>query len=249
MEFAIILVEPLYEGNIGAVARTMSNFSINRLILVNPCAIGDEAKRRAKHGGHLLGSAKHYGDLDSALKTMDFCVATTGIRTGDLRKHTRSHHTPEELCGILEPQIQRDISIGLVLGRENYGLYNEELRKCDLVVSVPTADNYPVLNLSHAVCILCYELYTSLMMREERETKEETSPEIQEQRSDDDKELFLTGLLKKLDTILDLASCPEHRKEIIEIAFRRVLGRALITEWEYHRLMGFLSLTERTLKT
>jgi len=249
VEFTFILVEPLYEGNVGAVARSMSNFGIKRLILVNPCELGDEAKRRAKHGGHLLESAGTYDDLDAAMKTMDFCVATTGIRTGDLRKHTRSHHTPEELCRILEPQFERDISIGLVFGRENYGLYNEELKKCDLVVSIPTAENYPVLNLSHAVGILCYELYNSLILTNEQKTTGETSPGTQENAPGDDNGLFLSGLLEKLGSVLELTGCPGHRKEITEVAFRRVLGRALITEWEYHRLMGFLSLTERSLKT
>jgi len=249
VEFAVVLVEPLYEGNVGAVARSMSNFGIKRLILVSPCELGDEAKRRAKHGSHLLDSAQLHDDLDSAINQLDFCAATTGIRTEDPRKHTRQHTTPEELCHILEPQLERDITIGLVFGRENYGLYNDELKKCDLVVSIPTAEDYPILNLSHAVTILCYELFTSLLPKTGTFTSEGavTSGQVSDGQGDGGA-FFLAGLMKKFTTVLELIECPGHRTEITKVALRRILGRALITEWEYHRLMGFLSMTERCLK-
>ena len=54
----IVLVGPKFEGNIGAVCRSMANFGLDDLVLVNPCPIGDDAYRRAKHGSHLLDSAK-----------------------------------------------------------------------------------------------------------------------------------------------------------------------------------------------
>ncbi|MBQ2763003.1 MAG: RNA methyltransferase, partial [Candidatus Methanomethylophilaceae archaeon] len=54
----IVLVGPKFEGNIGAVARSMANFGFDELVLVNPCPIGDDAYRRAKHGSDILDNAR-----------------------------------------------------------------------------------------------------------------------------------------------------------------------------------------------
>jgi tRNA C32,U32 (ribose-2'-O)-methylase TrmJ len=41
MNLRVVLVEPLYDGNIGSVARSMKNFGFDRLVLVKPCRIDD----------------------------------------------------------------------------------------------------------------------------------------------------------------------------------------------------------------
>ena len=48
--FRIVLVEPQTDGNVGAVARSMGNFGFERLFMVNPCELTEEAFKRAKHG-------------------------------------------------------------------------------------------------------------------------------------------------------------------------------------------------------
>ena len=53
----------------------------------------------------------------------------------------------------------------LVFGRENYGLYKDELALCETTVTIPTSPDYPVLNLSHAVGILLYEINRNLKVR------------------------------------------------------------------------------------
>jgi tRNA/rRNA methyltransferase len=255
MKFAVVLVEPLYQGNVGGVARSMMNFGIHRLIIVQPCILGEDARRRAKHGARLLDDAEIFQDFPSAIRDLDFCVATTGIRTEDARNHTRTHQTPEELCDILEAQKDRDITVGLVFGRENYGLYNEELALCHLVTSIPSSPEYPILNLSHAVTILCYQIYRRLLsndlVAQESGEGERIIPaggSVDQEAEERDPEFFLEGMVESFSRILELVNISARRKEITEVALRRVLGRALITEWEYHRLMGFFSLTERTLE-
>ncbi|MFQ5552986.1 MAG: TrmH family RNA methyltransferase, partial [Thermoplasmata archaeon] len=58
-EFVVVLVEPKIGGNVGAVARSMANFGLRDLTLVNAPELGDEAYRRAKHGGPVLRAAHH----------------------------------------------------------------------------------------------------------------------------------------------------------------------------------------------
>jgi len=61
---SIILIEPQFEGNIGAIARSMKNFGFSELILVNPkCTIGEETRCRAKHANDIIDEVKIFTDL------------------------------------------------------------------------------------------------------------------------------------------------------------------------------------------
>jgi tRNA (cytidine32/uridine32-2'-O)-methyltransferase len=46
-----------------------------------------------------------------------------------------------------------------VAGREDRGLTNEELDRCQALVTIETAPQHRSLNLAHAVGILCYETW------------------------------------------------------------------------------------------
>ena len=50
----IVLVEPLYEGNIGFAARVMKNFGLKNMVLVNPPELTVEARARAQQQSFLL---------------------------------------------------------------------------------------------------------------------------------------------------------------------------------------------------
>ncbi len=77
--FRVVLVEPLNDGNVGAVARSMKNFGLDELVLVRPCAIGEEALKRAMHGMDVLKGARTVFSDDEALKGADFVAATSGV--------------------------------------------------------------------------------------------------------------------------------------------------------------------------
>ena len=51
-----------------------------------------------------------------------------------------------------------DGRISILFGRENWGLNNEEVKRSDMICTIPTSAEYPILNLSHAVGVVCYEL-------------------------------------------------------------------------------------------
>ncbi len=67
-EIRIVIVGPKYEGNVGAIARSMANFNLKELYLVNPCELGDDAYRRSKHGSEVLENAVIVTSLEEAVK-------------------------------------------------------------------------------------------------------------------------------------------------------------------------------------
>ena len=70
----------------GAIARAMKNFGVERLVLVKPCALGDEAEKRAMHGLDVLRSAKIVDSFEEALEGLDFAAATSGVATDTPRE-------------------------------------------------------------------------------------------------------------------------------------------------------------------
>jgi tRNA/rRNA methyltransferase len=148
MKLRVVLVEPMYEGNVGSVARAMKNFGFHELVLVNPCKIEDFGKAMASHASDVLHEANSYSTLIEALQGANLVVGTTGKRLEEKQHHLRLHLrvpclTPANLGAKLQG---KDGTIALVLGREDCGLNSEELAICDMVVSIPTGIEYPVMN-------------------------------------------------------------------------------------------------------
>ena len=60
----IVFVECETPGNIGFLARTMANFGLKNLILINPPKLTKEAYYQATHGKYIVENAKVYNTLD-----------------------------------------------------------------------------------------------------------------------------------------------------------------------------------------
>ena len=119
--------------------------------------------------------------------------------------------------------------IGLVFGREDNGLYNNEIALCDIMVKIPSSESYPSLNLSHAVNIVLYSIYIRSIYQ----------PKKKRIIGKTEKEKLFSFFYKILDDI----DYPKHKKENTNLMFRRIMGRAMPSKWEYHTLMGVLSKT------
>jgi tRNA/rRNA methyltransferase len=220
----VILVEPKYSGNVGAIARSMMNFNVDRLILVNPCNLDDEAYARAVHATSILDSATVYDSFEKAATQVDFLVGTSAIFTNSEKKHIR---IPTSLEDFVERIQQVDGTIGLVFGREDYGLLIEELSICDMLLTIPTSESYSSLNLSHAVSLVLYALFSA------KESKNHL-PVAPHRIDGNEKRMLLDSFASLLETI----HYPDHKKDKTKVMFARMMGRALPSKWEYHTLMG-----------
>jgi TrmH family RNA methyltransferase len=230
-EFVVVLVEPKVEGNVGAIARSMANFGLSNLVLVKPCPIGDEAFKRAKHGRHILEGARQVASLEDALEGVDVVVGTTGVPTTSEKAFHRQALTPWEFATKVSSLQGR---LALLFGREDYGLYNEELDMVDILVNVPCSPEYPVLNIAHAATILFYELHKSLW-------REVPRPRL---ASGFEK----ARLFEAFGELLTAVRYPEHKRRRTEVMFRRLMGRAVPSKWEFHALMGVIRGATKTIR-
>lgn len=166
MEFYFILVEPSVPGNIGAAARAIKTMGFRHLWLVKPCDYRSvEAKKMAHGSGDILSNAKVFDSLEQALTGIDFIIGTSAKK--------RTAHEDYLNCSEL-PQIIIDKgntinSAGFVFGREESGLTNEELKKCDLITHIPMISGYPSVNLSQSVMIYAYIMSGITLKKKENE--------------------------------------------------------------------------------
>lgn len=160
---AVILVRPQEQGNVGAAARAMANMGLESLILVEPAVpIGDVALARAVGARDILLCCRRVGDLDSALAPFQWVVGTTSNRA---RAEYGSPVAPRELPALFARQ-PAGTATALLFGPESSGLSTSELARCNAVTSIPCSSRQPTLNLSQAVLVLAYELYTASRTRE-----------------------------------------------------------------------------------
>ncbi len=216
---SVVLVEPKNSGNVGAVARVMANFGFSNLILVNPkCSHKSQtARNRAKWAQDVLQKAKVVKSLSSIKSAL---VATTA-RLGTDYNIPRSPITPEKLSKI----IQKNAAI--VFGRESAGLTNDEISKCGFVVTIPTSKKYPVMNLSHSVSVVLYEL---------SKNKENVASHIQFASEAEKKQLM--KMLNKALNKMDFAT--KEKKQTQIKVWKRMIGKSFLTKREAFALMGFL---------
>lgn len=156
MNVSFVLIAPAVPGNIGASARAIKTMGFNQLSLVNPCEyIGNEAQWRAHGSFDILENAKKFSDLDSATSNYDLIIGTTA----NTKRSAREDFVPiEQLSTLITSKKHHIENVAIVFGCEESGMSNEDLRKCDIVSTIPLKTTFPSLNLSQAVMLYAYEL-------------------------------------------------------------------------------------------
>jgi len=225
MIMEIILLETRKQENLGSVARVMKNFDFDNLVLINPkCKIGVTAFKVSKHAKNILKKAKI--KQFSYLKKYDYLIGTTAILGTDYNI-PRNALAIEKLAIKLN-YINKNIKIGLLIGREGSGLNNKEIDMCDILVTIPASKKYPTMNISHALTIILYEIF---------KTKKETSSSHINFATKKEKDI----ILKFINQILNKMNfTTKEKKQTQKKVWKRVIGKALLTKREAFAVMGFL---------
>ena len=155
----VILVEPNGPLNVGSVARLCSNFEVDELRIVSPkCNIFClEAKKMALKGQKFLEHCKIFDNLEEAVFDCDLVLASCGRI--DVSKDAFFESSEDIFNWTLS--FKKINNLAIIFGREDRGLTNSELLLANKTFNIPTSQNNPSLNLSHAVSIVLYELNKS----------------------------------------------------------------------------------------
>jgi tRNA/rRNA methyltransferase len=219
----IVLVSPKGSGNIGSVARAMKNMGLSDLAIVGRGRTESFwAKSMAVHAKDILEHARRFDTLREAVADCGMVVGTT-CRGGLYREHSRSPRTmASEIVAA-----SRSGKCALVFGPEDHGLDNDDLRCCQLLITIPTDAAYPSLNLAQAVTICVYEIFLASLGVVPEEAIRRTPSEDVERLFD-----------RMKTSMLEIGYLDPQNPEHILFAFRRIFGRAGLEEKDVRILTG-----------
>jgi tRNA/rRNA methyltransferase len=172
MSVSIILVAPQMGENIGAVARAMKNFDIYDLRIINPRDGWPNEKAVSMSVGafDLIANAKIFSSVVDAISDLSYVYATTAT-SRDMNKECIFSRD-------LKNNLPKAGKIGIMFGRENCGLNNQEISYANKIITIDTNLSFSSLNIAHSVAVICYELFQDgahlrSHVREELAKKEE----------------------------------------------------------------------------
>ena len=228
----VVFVECESPGNVGFLARTMGNFGLDKLVLINPCTLKDESYYQAMHAKSTVENALIYDTVEEFVKdkNIDFIVGSTGVPGGSYNL-SRIPLKPEELA----KSMNYNDKIAILFGREGDGLSNEEIEMCDITVSIPTDPGYPIMNISHAAAVILYEVFKNRNNFPVEGLEESTALEKE-------------YLIKDMEEMISKLDIPDHKKRNGLKVFKNIINRAFITGREAHTFKGILRRLNMKIK-
>lgn len=230
----IILVNSSLSQNIGAAARAMLNFDLHDLRLVNPKAdwLNKEARSLAADADAVLENAKTFDSLETAIKDVQVCYATTA-RPRDLNKEVI---TPCQAALEIQSLENRDSKVGILFGSEKCGLDNDMIALAHKIITIPLNPLFTSINLAQSLVIVAYELFQG------REGTSLDDP-LWQRREDIAVYDDLLGLLHHLESELDKSGYfrADHKKPVMNRTLHNIFSRANLSSQEIRSLRGVIS--------
>lgn len=152
---SFVLVRPQMGENIGAAARAMWNFGLDRMRIVAPRDgwPNPKAVAMSSGAGRLLDEAQITDDLPAALEDCTYVFATTA-RPRELVKPVFS---PERAMQVAAEKIAAGERVAVLFGPERAGLENDDIAKANAIITVPVNPGFASLNLGQCVLLTAYE--------------------------------------------------------------------------------------------
>jgi TrmH family RNA methyltransferase len=151
----VVLDEPQNLVNVAGVVRAMKNMGLRRLRLVRPAEFDPwRIEGIAHRSDDVVDSALLLDTLEEAISD---CVLVVGTSARS-RTAQRNYARPR----VWAPQIverAQEGPVAVVFGREDKGLSNEALDRCDGVIVIPTDPEYRSLNLAQACLLVAREIF------------------------------------------------------------------------------------------
>lgn len=232
----IILCNTSHPGNIGSAARAMKTMGLYNLTLVEPITQPDDhSLALACNAKDVVENCTISDNLKHAIQDSQLVIAMTGRK----REFNDRLMTPKEIVPEILTAIHNNEKVSIVFGNEQNGLTIEQQECCNRLVTIPGNPEYCSLNLSQAVQIMCYEIYSTY------------NPNVDYYRNPVDRvtELDIQHLLNNLDQTLQKIDFYQHKNP--ERTLRRlqnVFHKAELEREEADLLHGIIRQIRRKIQ-
>lgn len=229
---AFVLVRPQMGENIGAAARAMWNFGLDRMRVVAPRDgwPNPKAVAMASGAGRLLDEAVLTPDVPAALEEYHYVLATTAR----VRGLTKPVLSPERAMQIAADRIAAGEKVAVLFGPERAGLENDDIARANAIINVPVNPDFPSLNLAQCVLLTAYEW--------QRAQGDVTPERVDLAKTDWAEQIEVEKLAAHYEDRLGDAGFffPEEKAEGMKINLRNMWSRMPLTRADVQMLHGVL---------
>ncbi len=228
---AFVLIRPQMGENIGAAARGMWNFGLDRMRIIDPRDgwPNQKAVAMASGAGRLLDEAQIFPDTPSAIADCDYVYATTARPRG----LTKPVLTPQAAMEEARDRIAAGGKVAVMFGPERAGMENEDIARANAIISVPVNPEFPSLNLAQCVLLTGYEW--------QRETIPAQSTRV-DAAGDWAEQIEVEKLAEHFEDRLQTAGFffPEHKAASMKQNLRNLWSRMPMTRADVQMLHGIM---------
>jgi tRNA/rRNA methyltransferase len=227
-----VLVAPQMGENIGAAARAMWNFGLDRMRLVAPRDGWPNPRAEAMASG----ARRVLDRLRLATTTAEACADLTYVfaTTARERSLTKLVVTPEHAMAEARAMTAAGERVGVLFGPERAGLETADIVRANAVVSVPVNPGFGSLNLAQCVLLIAYEWQRSAGVATPPDyrlagARLATGLEV---------DRFVEHLVERLDDVEFFF--PEHKRPSMIAHLDNLFRRAPLTDADIRTLHGIV---------
>jgi tRNA/rRNA methyltransferase len=227
----VILVEPQLGENIGMAARAMGNFGLTALRIVNPRDgwPNVQARRAASGADHILDQVELFDTVEQAVADCTLLFATTARAHDQAKPVVAPEAAAREIAAAIGGGGGK---VGILFGRERYGLQNEEVALANRIITFPVNPGFASLNLAQAVLLIGYEWFKLATAG----ALPFAMPERSERASQHQMQAFFDNLVRELDKVEFLR--PAEKRDTMLVNLRNIFTRMDPTKQDMHTLHG-----------
>ncbi|MCW1950837.1 MAG: RNA methyltransferase [Octadecabacter sp.] len=229
---SFVLIRPQMGENIGAAARAMWNFGLDRMRIVAPRDgwPNPAADAMASGAGRLLDEAELSVDVASGIADRTYVYATTARP----RELTKPVFSPEAAMKDASERIARGEKVAVMFGPERSGMENADIAHANAIITVPVNPEFASLNLAQCVLLMGYEWRRAAGEIEDVVVQGQTT-QIADQRDTE-------ALARHYEERLEEAGFfyPDHKAENMKVNLRNLWSRMPMTRADVQMLHGVL---------
>lgn len=228
---AFVLIRPQMGENIGAAARAMWNFGLDRMRITSPRDgwPNQKAVAMASGAGRLLDEALMCDSTAEAIADCTYVYATTARP----RELTKPVFTPAHAMKDAAQRIANGEKIAVLFGPERSGMENDDIAKANAIISVPVNPDFPSLNLAQCVLLCGYEW---------RQATEDTIPATVSMEGVWATQTEMEKLAEHYEDRMETAGFfyPEHKAASMKVNLRNLWSRLPLTQADVQMLHGIM---------